>query len=210
MRKFKTFTCMILMCLMILALAACGMNGKEESKEEKDYCKDVKENEITFYQDGSILEIAVVDMSDLNDTTDLSDYVKTQVQGYNKAAGVDKISLLQFKEEGKTYKTAIKYSDLETFNKFNGYDFKLTIYKSQDIDALSGTAATLTDAANGNTVGSAEIKNEGLMMLVFDTKYLIKVQNGKILYTARGAEKYGDGALYNDTEDLAVVLFAFK
>ena len=47
-------------------------------------------------------------------------------------------------------------------------------------------------------------------MLVFDTKYLIKVQNGKILYTAHGAEKYGDGALYNDTEDLAVVLFAFK
>lgn len=210
MKRFKTFTCMVLMCLMALSFAACGNKGNEDQKDEIDYCKDVKENEITFYSDGSILEIAVVDMSDLKDTADLSDYVKTQVAGYNKAAGVDKISLLQFKEEGKTYKTAIKYSDLETFNRFNGYDFKLSIYNSQDIDAITGTSATLTDAENGKTVGSAEIKNEGLMMFTFDEKYLVKVEGGKILYTAHGAEKYGDGALYNETEDLAVVLFEFK
>ncbi len=210
MKRFKTFTCMVLMCLMALSFAACGNKENEDQKDEIDYCKDVKENEITFYSDGSILEIAVVDMSDLKDTADLSDYVKTQVAGYNKAAGVDKISLLQFKEEGKTYKTAIKYSDLETFNKFNGYDFKLSIYNSQDIDTITGTSATLTDAENGKTVGSAEIKNEGLMMFTFDEKYLVKVEGGKILYTAHGAEKYGDGALYNETEDLAVVLFEFK
>ena len=210
MKRFKAFTCMVVMCLMALTFAACDMKGNEEKKDELDYCKDVTENEITFYSDGSILEIAVVDMSDLKDTADLSDYVKTQVAGFNKAAGVDKISLLQFKEEGKTFKTAIKYSDLETFNKFNGCDFNLSIYKSQDLDAITGTAATLTDATNGKTVGSAEIKSESLMMLTFDKKYLVKAEGGKILYTAHGAEKYGDGALYNETEDLAVVLFEFK
>lgn len=213
MKKKKLVAVCLAMTFIFSAFTACKRNDIKEETKETDYIEKANKDQLTLYQDGSILEVSVVDMSGIDDTSDLKEYVEVQVAGFNKAEGVDKASLLQYEENGKLVKTAIKFSSLDAYNDFNKFDFDLQIYKATSTDADAVITATYTDAKTSQTVNSYDVDGEGLMMLTVDKPYIIKIDDGKILYTGKGAKVVvsgGEDAAEVEEGKEGVILFQFK
>ena len=126
------FSKAVLLLLLIAMLSGCRKDVASEEVPDQDYIGSVSENTIRIDSDGKILEIAVEDYSGVDyNVGELKTYIQKEINAFNKEKGVDKITFLQIRNEGKTVKTAISYSDLSSYNAFNHTDMKLTVYSAE-------------------------------------------------------------------------------
>ncbi|MCR5147824.1 MAG: hypothetical protein K6C35_02530 [Eubacterium sp.] len=123
-------------------LCACGNKEEEKTEEKKivppkDYIGSIDKDTLKMNGDGSILEIACDDYSkvDFNISTLESD-LKQEIADYNEKNGKTDISFLQYRNDSGVIKVAIKYLNIEAYNKFNGTDYRLEMYSPDAIQKI--------------------------------------------------------------------------
>lgn len=169
--------------LMILSLVGCG---KKEEEEEEEYVRasvigEINENTVKLSPNGTLLEISCEDFagSDI-DTASLEEYINSEIDEYNKNAGVSKISLVEFQEEDGVVKTAIQYSDVYTYNSFNMMELDINLYDpDKAYDIMMEDMATATDANQiVMTSSPTEINVEELAEAGYDLSEIEAMENG--------------------------------
>ena len=142
-RKAGRVLCGALILAMSFSLTACGKKKEEVSSESEiiehiSFIGDVNENTIKVSPNGIITEISVEDYtgSDI-DTTAIEAYVNTEIDKFNKDKGENVITLLEIDADQAKVRTAIQYSDIYTYNEFNGYDITLSAYNSEEPDKIA-------------------------------------------------------------------------
>ena len=135
---------LLLMFSLVLPLAACGKKEADTTEiiKEQDFIGTTSENTIRLSQNGAVTEIAVEDYADVEyKLPDLEKYIRDQVAAFNREKGVDKVAFLQIREEGTVIKTAISFSDIETYNAFNHMNVQLSVYNASTADQIAAEEA---------------------------------------------------------------------
>lgn len=127
----------------VLILTGCSLFNKEEEEVEPavnntSTIGDINTNTLKLSMNGSITEISCEDYngSDI-DISGLEKHVKSEIDDYNSQRGASKINLVEYKEKDGIVKTAIQYSDLDTYNEFNHTDIILSLYSVSEADKLA-------------------------------------------------------------------------
>ena len=128
----------------LLMLSGCSLFNKQEEEEVKPGVNnastigDIDTNTLKLSMNGSITEISCENYKEANiDVSSLEQHVKTEIDNYNSERGASKISLVEYKEENGVVKTAIQYSDLDTYNEFNNTDYTLSLYSVAEVDRIA-------------------------------------------------------------------------
>lgn len=153
--RFRKAAVLLLGAVLCIGLTGCG-KSKDKEPEKTDYIGNVTQDTITLYGDGSIIEIACEDYSGVAfDYSDLEQYIKDEVADYNSRAGQDKITFLQYSDEGGVVRTALQYSDMDTYNDFNKTSYWITDYDAALCDELA-QAKIKADRKDSETSGGTE------------------------------------------------------
>lgn len=135
----KTLRLILCFTLLIFTLCACGK--KEEEKPEyvrPDVFEGYDETTIVLKADGSILEIAIEDYNSAGiDYSDIKQYIDGQIDSANNASGTNNISLAGFADEAGVVRVAIEYTDINSYNSFNGLDNILSAYDKEACDEIA-------------------------------------------------------------------------
>ncbi len=127
--------------LLCLAFALCGCGKKEadtEVIEEQDLIGTTAENTIRISENGAITEIAVEDYTGSTyKLTEIRQFIRDEVAAFNQKKGVEKVSFLQIRDDQGIVKTALSYSDINSFNEFNQMDVRLTVYSAETANQLA-------------------------------------------------------------------------
>lgn len=149
--------------LMLGSVVGCGKKVEETNEKipEVNYVGSATSNTLTLYPDGSLMEVACEDYSDANFLyQDLQNYIDTEINSYNQKEGVSKISLLQYQDAFGLIKTAIKYSDFDTYVSFNNMEMKLTAYDVNQADEIAKEEAEKRLQISSSTDTTSNVKHE--------------------------------------------------
>ncbi len=140
--------CVILITLILLVSAAgCGKKN-EYSAVKDDYISSYDKNTIIMNTSGDILEISVDDYNGVSfDYSQLVDYIKSEVEAYNKKVGGEKISFLQYGEKDGIVKSALLYNDFDSYNEFNNMNVTFSLYNAEYCDSIANEEFAKTHAA---------------------------------------------------------------
>ena len=195
----------ILSVLMIFSLVGCG---KKQEEEEEEYVRpsvigEINENTLKLSPNGTLLEISCEDFNgSAIDTDGLEEYINSEIDEYNKKAGVNKISLVEFQEQDGVVKTAIQYSDVATYNSFNMMDLDINLYDADKAyDIMMEDMATSTDANQiVMTATPTEINVEELAEAGYDLSEIEAMENGT--YDEETASETDAEATFTDASSL--------
>ncbi len=153
-RKFtavKKLGLAILSSALVLGMTGCAFFTTKQEEEDTEaetpierpsYIGDISENTLQLSSNGTMIEISCEDYSDVNiDISGLEAYVNEEIEAFNKEHGVNKVSLLEYIEEDGLVRTAIHYSDINTYNEFNSLDVTLVLYDSDLADDVAKAEA---------------------------------------------------------------------
>ena len=202
---FKNSIIYILSILMLISLVGCG---KKQEEEEEEYVRasvigDINENTVKLSPNGTLLEISCENFSGSEvDTAGLEEYINSEIEEYNKNAGVSKISLVEFQEEDGVVKTAIQYSDVATYNSFNMMNLDINLYDADKAyDIMMEDMATTTDANQiVMTASPTEINVEELAEAGYDLSEIEAMENGT--YDEETASETDAEATFTDATSL--------
>ncbi len=133
--KIKKLLVTVLVMTMTLSLFACGKKKEpeEEVVEKKSFINDINENTLMVNANGSLIEISCQDFDGI-DISNLEAHINQEIENYNNEMGVVKLSFLEYIADQNRVRTAIQYSDLDTYNDFNNLDVQLTMYSVSMVD----------------------------------------------------------------------------
>lgn len=161
----KSIRFVLIMLFICFSFAACGDKKDEEEKPgkkapEKDYIGQITEDTIKMNGDGSLIEIACDDYSDVTfDYSSLENDIKKEIDDFNQKNGTYDVSFLQFSKDGSKIRVAVRYLNIEAYNKFNGTDYSLEIYDAKKIQ--NKYSDELLKEAEGILNSKAEGLSEG-------------------------------------------------
>ena len=195
----------ILSVLMIISLVGCGKKQEEEVEEyvRPSVIGEINENTLKLSPNGTLLEISCEDFNgSAIDTDGLEEYINSEIDEYNKKAGVNKISLVEFQEQDGVVKTAIQYSDVATYNSFNMMDLDINLYDADKAyDIMMEDMATTTDANQiVMTATPTEINVEELAEAGYDLSEIEAMENGT--YDEETASETDAEATFTDASSL--------
>jgi uncharacterized lipoprotein YehR (DUF1307 family) len=138
MKKFRKATAMLFVtAVLCIGLVGCGKKKEEETLSETDYIGSTSVDTISLNGDGSILEIACDDYSDVTfDYSDLEQYIQDEISSFNSQNGADKVTLLQYQDVGGVVRAAIQYADWDSYNAFNGTGYTVVDFDAEYCDLL--------------------------------------------------------------------------
>ena len=143
MKNIKSKICAALILVMTFSLTSCAFLEKDEEPttpavNNTSTIGEVGANTLKLSANGSVTEISCEDFaSEGIDTTGLEKHVKSEIDNYNTERGASKITLVEYKEEDGVVRTAIQYSDIDTYNEFNNTDIFLSLYSIKEADRLA-------------------------------------------------------------------------
>lgn len=134
--------CITCILALTLALTACGKKkDTQENNQPVDHVSvigNVNENTVKISPNGIITEIAVEDYAGTNvDTSSIESYVKGEIDKFNGKRGACDITFMEIDIDGTVVRTCIQFSDIATYNEFNGYDIQLTKYDPKQPDEIA-------------------------------------------------------------------------
>ncbi len=125
-------------------LTGCDFFKKQEEEEYEPAVNntstigDINTNTLKLSMNGSITEISCENYNESGvDISGLEKHVRNEIDTYNNDRGASKINLVEYKEDNGVVRTAIQYSDLDTYNEFNHTDIFLSLYSVSEVDKLA-------------------------------------------------------------------------
>ena len=216
MLKLKKNVILILAAALVLCQAGCTLPFLKGQKNDEDvsfdYTGKYEMDTLIFEGDGHLTEIAVDDYSSANfQYDDLEQYIKNSVDQFNLKESSKKIAFLQYTDDNGIIKSAIRYSNVDAYNKFNNFESEFSLYDAEKINEKYSSGemyvvATFTDATGGDAL-STDINQPGLMMYMTDEAINFKVDGGKILYVKNGTFS-DDGSVITSGRDRAIIVFS--
>ncbi|MCR5215182.1 MAG: hypothetical protein K6E10_12275 [Eubacterium sp.] len=197
-KSIKTFG---VMSALLFSLSGCASFIKSDDEtttedtpvERVSLVQDITENTLQLNSNGTLMEISCEDYSDQGiDINGLEDYIKAEIDAYNNENGLSKMSLVEYQEENGFVKTAIQYSDINTYNDFNLMDIMISLYDKEEADEVAQEEAKARlEAAQAAqvVVEETEIDEEALAEAGYS---LDDIEEGAI------AESSGDVATATD------------
>ncbi len=166
-RIYRTLT-ILMVWVMVLTFSSCGKKEEvttESIPVETDYIGTTSRNTIRIDASGGVLEIAVEDYTGIEyKIEEIKAYIQGEVDAYNRKLGVNKINFRQIMNEGNVVKTAISYTDLETYSDFNRMSVKLQNYNAATADRIMAEEAEKTRVEKVTTeheISAAELAEAG-------------------------------------------------
>jgi hypothetical protein len=180
-----------------------GCNKKKLFGE--DYIGDVNTNTMTVNEDGSILEIACQDFSGVTyDISGLEDTIKSEIEDYRTKNGETddnaSVELLQYENEDGFVRAAIRYSNLDSYNRFNNTSY--TDGSASDVAA----DMKLTDLG-GNEVVLSDVINDGFRAFTIDGDYTLTVNGSVLYYNSNAVKGSGGSTVVTDGLGTAVIIY---
>ena len=216
MLRMKKNVIMLLAALMVLCQAGCTVPfriGQSEDEEASfDYTGQYDMDTLIFEKDGHLTEIAVDDYSSENfEYGDLEQYIKNSIDQFNLRESSKKITFLQYSDDNGIIRSAIRYSNVDAYNKFNNFESEFSLYDAEKINEKYSSGelyvvATFTDATGSDAL-STDISQPGLMMYMTDEAISFKVDGGKILYVKNGTFS-DDGSVVTNGRGQAIIVFS--
>ena len=144
----KKIITLVLALTLILSLAACGKTEEEKPEYIRpDIFEGYDESTLVLRADGSILEIAIRDYNSAGiDYSNVKEYITGQIDSANSASGTNNISLTGFTDEAGIVRVAIEYTDINSYNTFNGLDMVLAAYDKDVCDEIARAYAPIPEA----------------------------------------------------------------
>ena len=146
----KKLLAMTLAAAMLTGFSACTNPFEEPDPEpltEEAYVApsllgDTAENTLVFRSDGTLMEISVEDYNGTDiDVSGLETYIKDSITEYNSSNGANRLSMLEYEERDGVVRTAIQYSDINTYNNFNMVDILIDGYDKDAADEVAQAEA---------------------------------------------------------------------
>ena len=146
----KKLLAMTLAAAMLTGFSACTNPFEEPDPEpltEEAYVApsllgDTTENTLVFRSDGTLMEISVEDYNGTDiDVSGLETYIKDSITEYNSSNGANRLSMLEYEERDGVVRTAIQYSDINTYNNFNMVDILIDEYDKDAADEVAQAEA---------------------------------------------------------------------
>ena len=138
----KNYKKLLLMSLGLMAFGITGCGQEEEQPvtpavNTTSTIGDITENTLKLSMNGSITEISCENFQEEGIAAEnLEQYITNEIDTYNETRGASKITLVEYKEEDGVVKTAIQYSDLDTYNDFNNTDLEISVYNKAEVERL--------------------------------------------------------------------------
>jgi hypothetical protein len=192
----------ILVITVLLLLTGCK---KKFLEKDEDYLGDIRTNTMTINADGSVLEIACQDFSGVTyDISGLENTIRSEIEDYRTKYGETEdnasVKLLQYENQNGFVRVALKYTNLESYNKFNN-----TGYTDGSASSVASDMK-LTDLG-GNEVVMSDIINDAYRAFTIDGDYTLTL-NGSVLYYNSDAVMGGNGnTVVTDGLGTAVIIY---
>ena len=193
----KIVLCTIVLFLM---LGAVGCTN-EELKVDK-----VTTNSIVAKSNGE-LQVATVEDFNKNyyDLDELKEYIKEQVDAYNKKVGDEKITVDDVDKNGDKAVMILTYSGMDQYANFN--EVSAAYFAGGVGDISLKLPSTLIDAKNGSLASTDEIlKDEKYKILVLNEPYHI-ITDGKVKYYSEKATLVSENEVDGAAEGMTIVVF---
>lgn len=195
MKNFKKY-----IFLFVILLISLGMLGGCKKKKQ-DYIGDTKVNTFTVNEDGTILEIACEDfLSTGVDVTTLKDSLKDEVKKFQETNGENSAQLLQYKEEDKFVRVAIRYDSLASCNMFNN-----TNYRNESATILPDDLIVYD--LSGNETLVSEIGKDSYKVFLIDGDYTLTINGGVLYYNSHVTVGGTNNTVVTDGVDTAVLIY---
>ncbi len=141
MKKHVKLFAGLLSIMMCGGLVSCGLPGKEVVDEPAvnttSTIGDISKDTIKLSMNGSITEISCENYKeDGISVIGLEEYINNEINVYNESRGASKVTLIEYKDDGSVVKTAIQYSDIDTYNEFNNTDVNISLYNKSEVSRL--------------------------------------------------------------------------
>jgi hypothetical protein len=171
----------------------------------EDYIGDVNTNTMTVNEDGSILEIACQDFSGVTyDISGLEDTIKSEIEDYRTKNGETddnaSVELLQYENENGFVRAAIRYSNLDNYNRFNNTSYT-------DGSASDVAADTKLTDLGGNEVVLSDVINDGFRAFTIDGDYTLTVNGSVLYYNSNAVKGSGGSTVVTDGLGTAVIIY---
>ncbi len=188
--------------LVFLLLGAVGCSRADLKIDSKDITVDT----ILAKKNG---ELRVATVEEFNksyyDLSELQNFVKQQVDLYNKKIGEEKVTVDAIEQkEGKAI-MLLTYSGMDQYASFN--EVSAAYFNGGIGEVALDLPTTLIDAKNNSLASTKEIiQNEKYRVLVMFEPYDIVVQ-GKVKYYSENSELLDDNKVRGAAEGMTVVVF---
>lgn len=150
-KSYTKYICLVLIMTLIMGLTACGKKKDDGPVEKISVIGDVNETTLKLNANGSVIEIACEDFAHTEaaiDTSTLEEFIKSEIDKYNAEAGGNKITFLEYQNDDNFVRTAIQYTDIDTYNSFNLMELAMSEFNKEAADKIvKDEQASLTDAA---------------------------------------------------------------
>ncbi len=159
------------MSLVLAMLCGCAsfftfeeeVSTEDMSIDQISVLKDITENTLQLSSDGTVLEMSCEDYSEQGiDTNGVEDYIRGEIDAYNKESGLSKMSLVEYREDSGLVKSAIRYNDIDTYNDFNVMDIVNISYDKNQADEVARDEAEARLKAAVTVTEEVEIDEEAL------------------------------------------------
>lgn len=195
----KLILCTI-MLLSILGIAGCSKENIVLTADE------ISENTILAKEDG-VLQVATVEDFDKEyyKLNELEDFISTEINTYNEAAGEKKITLEDVQLRDSKAIMLLTYAGMEPYSTFN--DVTAAYFSGGTENVTLDLPTTLVNAKNDSLVSTEEVlQNQKYKVLVMYEPYNIIV-DGKVKYYSEGAALVEDNEVKSTPEGMTVVVF---
>lgn len=193
-----------LVIVLIVGCAVAAFILTRDNEVIKIKAEDISENTLVVNDEGTIQSALVEDFAkDYYDIDELTDFVKEDLDNYNKANKTN-ISLVEAKSNNGKAVLVFDYDSIDEYSSYNG--IKAKVFNAKEALKDERVPSNLIKNGEDGVVPKDRVyENEKYITVVVDGDTEIIV-NGKIKYYS-GCDIIGEGRVLAKTGERAVVVF---
>lgn len=193
-----------LVIVLIVGCAVVAFILTRDNEVIKIKAEDISENTLVVNDEGTIQSALVEDFAkDYYDIDELTDFVKEDLDNYNKANKTN-ISLVEAKSNNGKAVLVFDYDSIDEYSSYNG--IKAKVFNAKEALKDERVPSNLIKNGEDGVVPKDRVyENEKYITVVVDGDTEIIV-NGKIKYYS-GCDIIGEGRVMAKTGERAVVVF---